>query len=126
MDYWALSYKKEKPVYEYATRPFGKADGNWSDWTCQVQADKGYQKANGYLYEHKTPENLKLAHDSPSTSGTTQCKYTRNGVNSAPLRYHSDAFLFVCAVVRRRHTITEFKTFKLLNIDSRSLKHILR
>jgi len=50
----------------------------------------------------------------PSTSGMTQCKYTCNGVNSAPLRYHSDAFLFVYAAVRRRHTDMEFKTFKII------------
>lgn len=114
MDPSALGYKKEKDVYEYAARPFSKADGNWSDWTCQVQADKGYQKVSGYLYEHKTPVNLKLAHDSPSTSRATQCKYTCNGANSAPFCYHSDAFLFVYAVIRRRYTDMEFITFKII------------
>lgn len=112
MDSSALGCKKEKDVYEHAARPFSKADGNWSDWTFQIQADKGYQKASGYLYGQKTPENLKLAHDSPSTSATTQCMYTCNSVNSAPLRY-SDAFLFVYAVITRRHTDMEFKTFKI-------------
>jgi hypothetical protein len=97
MDSSALGYEKEKDMIEYATRSFSKADGNWSDWTCQVQTDKGYQKASGCLYEHKTPQNLKLTHDSPSTSRTTQCKYTCNGVYSAPFRYHSDAFLLVYA-----------------------------
>jgi hypothetical protein len=114
MDSSALGYKKEKDVYECAARPFSKADRNGSDWTFQVRADKGYQKASGYLYEQKTPEDLKLAHDSPSTSATTECKYTCNGVNSAPLHYNSDAFLFVYAVITRRHTDVEFKTFKIM------------
>ena len=61
MDCNALAYKKEKAVYECTDSPFSKADGNWSDWTCQVQTDKGYQKASGCLYKHqKTPNWLTI------------------------------------------------------------------
>jgi len=49
-DHDGLSRPGLHDVYECADRPFSKADGNWSEWTCQVQADRGYQKASGYLY----------------------------------------------------------------------------